>query len=115
MLSNWMRTVRDAPDLSRRGGEGAARHNSLTAIPPRAHYFRLLLFLAIPIPPAALDRVTVALQNSSTWMPGLDIRIAPQCGSIRFGIFLVIVVPLLLHLHKSEERAAIARERSVPA
>jgi exosortase len=164
-----------------------------------------LLFLAIPIPSAALDRVTVALQNSSASMsailfraigvptlrqglifslPGFDIQIAPQCSGIRSSISLVIasglagylvlrntahrtllvavtiplvilknairivtlstltlyvdqgflhgnlhhygglcfslldlviVVPLLLQLHKSEERAAIAREGSVGA
>jgi exosortase len=76
-----------------------------------ARFPLILLFLAIPIPASAMDRVTTFLQNSSAYMsailfrairvpilqqglifslPGFDIQIAPQCSGIRSTVSLVI-------------------------
>jgi exosortase len=79
----------------------------------------LLLFLTIPIPAPALDRITTALQDSSAYMsailfkalrvpvlrqglvfslPGFDIQIAPQCSGIRSSMALVIASGLAAYL-----------------
>src|SRR5947209_1484515 len=77
------------------------------------------LYMLVPIPQFALDRIIDFLQHQSAFaaqllfrgiavpvtrdgimlsIPGLDIEVAPQCSSIRSSMMLVIITMVLAHL-----------------
>jgi exosortase len=77
------------------------------------------LYMLVPIPQFAVDRIIEFLQHQSAfaaeWMfrsvavpvtregimlsiPGMDIEVAPQCSSIRSSMMLVIITMVLAHL-----------------
>ncbi len=88
------------------------------------------LFLTIPVPPAWLDGIAVALQHASAdvsyallrligipvfrqgmrfSLPGLDVEVAPECGGIRACLVFVIMGILIsrVYLHSNWRRWAL--------